>query len=191
MLLSGPFDTSELPRLASEPVTVTVGRRVKLGREADFEAWAADVTRRIEQFPGSLGAGMLKPGDVGGEYQIVFRFTDALSLRAWERSPQRAAMMAEVAEMVIETRVQRTVGVDSWFELPSRAEPKRSIWQHVMFDAAWSFPVVAAASLYLGPRLLPLPFEVRTLISMVVIGSVMRIGVGPVRGNLRRRRKLG
>lgn len=190
-LLSGSFDTSELPRLASEPVTVTVGRQVLPGKEAEFEAWAEQLMARVERFPGSLGAGLLKPGQPGGEYQIVFRFNDALSLRAWERSPQRTLMLGEVDSIVTQTRVMRTVGVENWFDLPDRAEPKQHAVKAVITDVAWAFPVVAAASIYLGPKLLRLPFELRTAASMLVVTTVMRLAVGPMRGRLRKRRRLG
>jgi antibiotic biosynthesis monooxygenase (ABM) superfamily enzyme len=191
LLLSGPFDTSELPRIGAEPVTVTVGRVVVPGKEAEFEAWAEAMSARLEQFPGSLGAGVLRPGEPGGEYQIVFRFVDALSLRAWERSPQRAAQLREVEGMVVETRVQRTVGVDDWFEAPARAAIRRPLAAHVAIDVAWGFPIVALVSIYLGPRLLELPFEVRTLLSMLVVTTAVKLGIDPIRGRLRRRRRLG
>lgn len=190
-LLSGPFDTSELPRLASEPVTVTVGRVVRPGKEPEFEAWAAQVVERVEKFPGSLGVGILRPGEPNGEYQIIFRFVDALSLRAWERSPERTEQLRQVDSIVVQTRVQRTVGVDNWFDLSERAEPKRPVVTHVLTDVAWAFPVVAAASIYLGPKLLKLPFEIRTAASMLVVTTVMRLAVGPLRGRIRRRRTLG
>ena len=45
-----------------EPVTVTVARRVAPGREAEFEQWSAELTRRAARFPGFLGAGLLRPG---------------------------------------------------------------------------------------------------------------------------------
>ncbi len=191
VLLSGPFDTSELPRIASEPVTVTVGRIVVPGREAEFEAWADQVTRRVEQFPGSLGAGVLRPGEPGGEYQIVFRFADAMSLRAWERSPQRMTLLRQVEPLVAETRVQRMVGVDDWFEAPGRASVKRSLPLGVAIDVAWGFPIVAAVSLALGPVLLRMPFQVRTLLSMLAVTTAVKLGIDPIRGRLRRRRHLG
>ena len=190
-LLSGPFDTSELPRIASEPVTVTVGRVVLPGKEAEFEAWAERVSAKLEQFPGSLGVGVLRPGEPGGEYQIVFRFVDALSLRAWERSPQRAGLLRSVEPLVSETRVQRTVGVDDWFEAPGRAGVKRSLPAGVAIDVAWGFPIVATVSLFLGPKLLKLPFEVRTLLSMLAVTTAVKLGIDPIRGRLRRRRHLG
>src|SRR5262245_39328353 len=98
--LSGPFDTAQLPRVASAPVTVTVARAVTPGREDDFERWAEVMIDKARAFPGGLGAGLLRPGPDGGDYQIVFRFVDGLSLRLWERSPQRAALLAEADQFV-------------------------------------------------------------------------------------------
>ena len=191
-VLSGAFSTAELPKLASEPVTVTVSRTVMTGREADFEQWAESVTDRIESYPGSLGAGVLRPGVEGGQYHVVFRFNDALSLRMWERSPQRATLLAELDSVVhSETRVQRTVGVEEWFELPARAEPPRTFWASVFTDVAWVYPVALTSSLVVAPYLARMPIEVRTLLSAGVITVVMRSAVGPMRKRLRSRRRFG
>ena len=111
LALSGPFDTAQLPRVASDPVTVTVARTVLPGYEAEFLRWADDVVATVRSFHGCLGAGVLHPGPDGGEYQIVFRFIDGLHLRLWERSPQRAALMQAAEPFVTGERGQRTVGV--------------------------------------------------------------------------------
>ena len=112
LVLTGPFDTSELPRLGVDPVTVTVSRDVTPGHEEDFEAWASDVQKALHEFPGCLGVGVLKAGTAGGRYHIVFRFTDLVALRRWERSPERTALLARLDEHVVATSVRRTVGVD-------------------------------------------------------------------------------
>ena len=109
--LTAPFATSELPRLGIDPVTVTVSRDIATGREADFEAWAEDVEEALVAFPGCLGVGVLKAAEDGGRYHVVFRFTDLISLRRWERSPERLALLDRLDECVLATRVQRTVGV--------------------------------------------------------------------------------
>jgi antibiotic biosynthesis monooxygenase (ABM) superfamily enzyme len=41
--LSGSFDTGQLPRLAPDPVTVTVARTVTPGWEAEFMRWADEL----------------------------------------------------------------------------------------------------------------------------------------------------
>ena len=191
MTLSGTFDTKELPKLAADPVTITVARTVLPGKEADFEAWAEAITGRLSEFPGSLGAGVLRPGVEGGDYHIVFRFVDALSLRFWERSPQRTALMDELEDLVTETRIQRTVGVEEWFELPGRAEPPRGFLGNVATDVAWVYPVALASSIFVAPFLARLSVGVRTLLSALLITVVMRAGVGPIRKVLRSRRRFG
>jgi uncharacterized protein len=191
MTLSGRFDTSELPKLAADPVTVTVSRAVSPGKEVEFENWAETITTRLSSFPGSLGAGLLRPGPDGGDYHMVFRFKDALSLRLWERSPQRAALLDEIDPIVTETRVQRTVGVEEWFDLPDRAEPQRSFWKRVFSDVAWVYPVAIVVSLFVAPFLARMPIELRTLLSSALITVVMRAGVGPFRKRLRSRRTFG
>jgi uncharacterized protein len=149
------------------------------------------MAERLEAFPGSLGAGVLRPGEVGGDYHLIFRFADALSLRLWERSPQRTVLLAELDGVVAETRVQRTVGVEEWFELPDRAEPSRALWKHVFGDVAWVFPVALTTSILVAPYLAKLPIELRTLASAGLITLVMRTAVGPVRKRVRSRRTFG
>ena len=188
--LSGTFDTSQLPRIAPEPVTVTVARTVASGFEGQYLQWTDDVVTTLRQFQGCLGAGVLHPGPDGGEHQIIFRFVDGLHLRAWERSAERAQLMAKAVGFVETERVVRTVGVDSWFELPDRAEPKRPVWGRIATDLAWVYPVAIAISLVVAPRIAKLPFAVRVTISTLLITALMRLAVGPLRSKLRSRRTL-
>ena len=188
--LSGPFDTNQLPRVAADPVTVTVARTVAPGLEAQYLQWADEVVTTLRTVHGCLGAGVLHPGPDGGEHQIVFRFVDGLHLREWERSPQRSMLMAKAAGFVESQRVQTTVGIDNWFELSQRAEPKRPLWGRIVTDVAWVYPVAIATSLVVAPRIAQLPFAVRVTISTGLITAVMRLAVGPLRSKLRSRRSL-
>lgn len=190
LALSGPFDTAQLPRVASDPVTVTVARTVLPGYEAEFLRWADDVVATVRSFHGCLGAGVLHPGPDGGEYQIVFRFIDGLHLRLWERSPQRAALMQAAEPFVTSERVQRTVGVEDWFELPARAEPKRTWWGRIVTDVLWVYPAAAGATVFLSPHIARMALVPRVLVSTALITVVMRMAVGPLRSRLRSRRTL-
>jgi uncharacterized protein len=175
--LTGVFDTSELPRLGADPVTVTVARVVVSGREAAFEAWAENVERVVGAFPGCLGVGLLHPGPAGGPYQIVFRFTDPVALRQWERAPERTALLGELDGIVVETKVQRTVGVDTWFDAPSLVEPKRQWWHRWLRDLAWIYPVSVGMTLLVAPRLPRLPplasIGLGTAVSVGLVGFVV------------------
>jgi uncharacterized protein len=78
---------------SDEPVTVLYSRRVRPGREADFEAWARGIVAAARQFPGHLGASVLDaPGS--REYHILFSFADRRSLRAWLDSGERRRWLA-------------------------------------------------------------------------------------------------
>jgi antibiotic biosynthesis monooxygenase (ABM) superfamily enzyme len=171
-------------------VTVTVARTVAPGFEAQYLQWTEDVVAILRTVHGCLGAGVLHPGPEGGEHQIVFRFVNGLLLREWERSPQREELMARAEDFVVSERIQRTVGVDDWFELSSRAEPKRSLWHRILTDVAWVFPVAIVSGLLVAPQVASLPFAVRAVISTVVITAAMRVAVGPLRSRLRARRTL-
>lgn len=186
--LTGPYDTSELPRMGAGPVTVTVSREIVSGREAEFERMAADIERDIVSFPGCLGVGVLRPGPAGGEYQIVFRFTDPVSLRRWERSPERADALSRMESLVIDTRVQRVHGVEEFFELPSLSRPKQSWYRRVFGDVAWVFPVALTVSLLVSPHLAFLPIVPRVLAVVFIMTVLMSFAVDPVRANVRRRR---
>ena len=190
LTLSGAFDTAQLPRVAAHPVTITVARMVVPGFEGQYVEWTEEVVATLRTVHGCLGAGVLHPGPDGGEHQIIFRFVDGLHLRQWERSPQRAALMARSAGFVQNERIQRTVGIDNWFELSDRAEPKRPLWGRIATDVAWVYPVAIVISLLVAPRIAQLPFAVRVTISTLLITAVMRLAVGPLRSRLRSRRTL-
>ncbi len=190
LTLSGPFDTAQLPRIAPDPVTVTVARTVMPGKQAEYNAWTKDAIETMGRFHGCLGAGVLQPGPDGGDHQFVFRFVDGIHLREWERSPQRAVLMERATAFVTSERITRTVGVENFFELPDRAEPKRSRWSRIVTDVAWVYPVAVASSLVVAPRIAEWPLEVRVVISSLLITAVMRLGVGPLRAKLRSKRSM-
>lgn len=188
--LTGPFDTAELPRIGAEPVTLTVERTVVPGRQAEFEAWAEGVQRTLAGVPGFLGAGVLRSGPGGDRYQMVFRFADAVSLRRWERSPERAAHLAALEPIVLDTRVQRTVGVEEWFDAPSHAVPHRSRLRSLVIEAAWVYPLAVAVSVFVAPHLSAVPLLPRVALTTTGITAGMMVVVSPVRTWRRARRTL-
>lgn len=106
---------------AGRPVTVMVARRVLPGREAEFEAWAADLTVAGSTFAGFLGAGLLRPGHDGAPWHVVYRFDTAEHLAEWERSAARARLLTAADQLMRTTDVHRVTGLETWFELPGRS----------------------------------------------------------------------
>jgi uncharacterized protein len=186
--LSGPFDTGQLPRLAPHPVTVTVARTIAPGYEAEFLKWADELVTAAREFPGCLGAAVLHPGADGGEYQIIVRFSDGLMLRVWERSAIRNELMDRADKFVTGTRMQRTVGVEEWFNAAGLAEPKRPMWKKLSIDVAWVYPAALIFSVVVAPLLVKIPLGLRVLTSLATVTLVMQFIVMPIRKHLRAKR---
>ena len=73
------------------PVTAVASRRVKAGREREFEEWVSGIFAAANTFPGYLGSEVLRPSDdpQDDEYKVVFRFDHASNLHAWEDYEER------------------------------------------------------------------------------------------------------
>jgi len=189
--LTGAFDTGRLSKVADAPVTVTVSRTPLPGCEHEFEAWTDRAVAVLADFPGSLGVGMLRPGEAGGEWHLVFRFVDGLALRNWDRSPQRAVLLAEVDRIATDMKVQRTVGVDNWFDLPERAAPRARLANRVLLDALWVYPLSLGLALFVSPLLSGMVLWLRVLVSGLVVAFLSQVAVRPLRSRLARRRRFG
>ncbi|MEX1362355.1 MAG: antibiotic biosynthesis monooxygenase [Nannocystaceae bacterium] len=70
---------------SSEAVTVVMTRRVKPGREPDYEAWLHRLIEAAKEFPGYLGTTVQPPASSGPrEYTSVVRFDSVRNLRRFE-----------------------------------------------------------------------------------------------------------
>ena len=102
-----------------EPVTVVVTRRVRSGREADYEMWLGQLLTDARTLPGYLGATVHRPAAGGREYTSVFRFDTVANLRAFEGSELRQRALESVAPLVeADAAWRRMTGLELWFEPP-------------------------------------------------------------------------
>lgn len=103
------------------PVTVSVSRRVKAGKEAEYEQWIRGITAAGAQFKGHLGVDVLRPCDATkGEYVIIYRFDSYAHARQWEESPERKAWVDKVTPLAEGDAVRKRVtGLEFWFDLPT------------------------------------------------------------------------
>ena len=162
-----------------EPVTVTVARRVAPGREGDFEAWAAKLTRAGAQFPGFLGAGLLRPGHVGQDWHVVYRFDSAGNLAEWERSPARACLLDEGEDLMQTTAVQRVSGLETWFALPGRTAPAPPRWKMFLVSVAGIFTLQLVLHLVLDPAVEGWPLVLRVAALAAPVTALMTWAVMP------------
>jgi antibiotic biosynthesis monooxygenase (ABM) superfamily enzyme len=127
------------------PVTAVASRRVKQGREQEFEEWLSGILAAANEAPGYLGSEVLRPSDSkeDNEYRIVFRFDHASNLRAWENSEERQHWLRKVDPLQQEEKVHVLTGLETWFTLPSKVgEPYPPRYKMVAVTWLGVFPIV-------------------------------------------------
>lgn len=156
------------------PVTVTLARQVRPGREADYEAWISGVVEEASHFAGHQGASVLRPHGAGGDYVIIYRFDSYAHCKAWEDSPQRARWLDRLGDMVVgEPSVKRVTGLETWFDLPEVPAATKPPPPHKMAIVliVVVFVLVYIFNLLLGPLMdgWPLALKVLTIATIQVL----------------------
>jgi uncharacterized protein len=172
------------PTLGDDPpVTAVASRRVKPGREREFEEWVSGILTAANDFPGYLGSEVLRPSDGAedDEYRIVFRFDHASNLHAWENSDERQRWLRKSRPLLHEEeKVRVLTGLETWFTLPSKSgEPAPPRYKMAIVTWLAVFPVVAVIFSVFGHWLNLLPTLVRTLVFTAVMVTLMTYVIMP------------
>ena len=162
--------------VAPQPVTVTAARTVRPERRAAFEDWAREVQALAATYPGHLGSSTLRPGAGGDEYHLVYRFADADSLAGWERSAERADLMARLGDLVEDERFARVEGLEGFFGRTASPAP---VWRLVVLTVLGVFLLTSSFHLVVDPFVAGWPWPLRLLLSAVVVVSGLRFVVMP------------
>lgn len=160
---------------AAQPVTVVVTRRVKPGRERDYEAWLQGLQVEARALPGYLGVTTLRPAAGGPrEYVSAIRFATLADLRAFEGSELRARHLAQVADLVEADAVwERMTGLEFWFTPPPGtvvAQPSRPRMALVMIVVVFGL-VLSIGTFVNGAAAMlsvPVPYPLRLLLTITL-----------------------
>lgn len=157
--------------MSTAPVTLMVARRVARGRYRTFMAWLDEGRELAADFDGYLGSGVLAPPPDDDEYQIVFRFSDAATLSAWEHSASRRAWLARGQGLFEAPHEHRATGLDSWFRDVQGNTPPR--WKQAVAIWLAFFPVSLIFQLSFGDVLSMLPLLPKVLLTTLILTPVM------------------
>ncbi|WP_299199209.1 antibiotic biosynthesis monooxygenase [uncultured Amphritea sp.] len=102
------------------PVTVSISRKAKPGREAEYEAWISGVIDAASEYPGHQGSNVLRPSAAtGNRYVLIYRFDTYENCQTWESSELRKEWLDKLEPLIEgEAEVQRGTGLEFWFDLP-------------------------------------------------------------------------
>ena len=166
-----------------DSVTIIVSRKIKLGREKEFEEWAAGIAREAQKFEGYLGTKNILPSNITNFNSVVIiKFNSYKNLKKWENSSNRAKWIKR-AESFTEgdVQVQKLTGLEYWFTLPKtpfKTPPPRYKMAIVTFLAL--FPSINFVNLILDPFLDSLYWVFSMAINVMVTITLMTYAVMPL-----------
>lgn len=171
----------------TEPVTVIIRRRVKPGREAEYEAWLQRLQAEARTLSGYLGVTTQKPAATGSrEYVSAVRFDSLQSLQAFEVSEMRERHLVEVLPLVQGDAVwERMTGLEFWFSAPPGTvvpQPSRPRMALVMIVVVFTLVLVIGSTVNTAFAALPFetPYPLRLLVTITVEVVLMTYWLMPV-----------
>ena len=157
---------------AGEPVTVVVTRRVRSGREAEYEDWLKRLLAEAESLKGYLGATVQRPAADAKvrEFTSVFRFDSVESLKAFEGSELRRRYLAEVVDYVeADANWQRLTGLEFWFTPPKGTMvPQPSRWRMAVVMIAVVYGLVVSIGQLVALVMGQAPQSLRLLVTISI-----------------------
>lgn len=152
----------------SSPIHLAITRRVKPGREQEFEHKLAGFAHRSLAEPGTRGVQLLHPaeGSVVREYGIVRSFASEADRDAFYRSELYQDWLRDIDGLVEGAATMRELhGLEAWFNQPDLPHPPR--WKMAVATLIGVYPTSFTLSALLGPQLHGLPKAVAALIMAV------------------------
>jgi antibiotic biosynthesis monooxygenase (ABM) superfamily enzyme len=156
--------------MSTEPVTVVVKRRVKAGREAEYEAWLERLLAGAKGLPGYLGTTVTRPPAGSREYTSVFRFDSVAHLEAFEQSDLRRRALLEVMDLVeADARWEKLTGLELWFSPPpGTVVPQPSRFRMALVMIVVVYGLVFSIGTLVAKVLAEAPQPVRLLVTITI-----------------------
>jgi antibiotic biosynthesis monooxygenase (ABM) superfamily enzyme len=165
------------------PLTTVIARRVRPGKEADFEDWLEGIIAVSTRFDGHQGVTVLRPAPGSREYVLVVRWRDFEASRRWVESDERAAWLAKLEPLAEgEARVEEKCGLETWFTLRPEAPggpPPPSRSKMAIMTLVAIYPLITILGYVLVPQLEDFPTALRTLVVCAILVPLMTWVVMP------------
>ena len=167
---------------SGDELTVVVKRRIRPGKESEFEQRMQGFVQFAMAFPGHRGISVLRPSGGGRDYIVVDKFSDASSRGSFKASSQYQDWMSRLGELTEgDPRIEELSGLEGWFTLPEDpglAKPPK--YKMAIATFLGVFPVVMGLSLTLGPAIRSWPFVLSNAIFNACVVALLTWVVMPL-----------
>ena len=128
-------------------ITAVITRNIKPGHEKEYDEWLRRYMTLENKVPGYLGTTIIAPGGKSSSVRyIINRFSDTVTLDAWESSPE-ARKLIEEANKCSTMHYTSATGLETWFyvsDLKAIVAPPRWKMAIVAFIGAFCISCVCA-----------------------------------------------
>lgn len=148
------------------PVTVTISRKIKPGREAEYEQWLSGIIEASATFEGYQGTNVLRPSAATDhEYVVIYRFDSYCHGRVWEQSELRREWRDQLEELVEgDEKTRQTTGLEFWFDFPGLDQMKPAArYKMVIVLTVVLYFMAIPLNHFITPLLEPIPQILRPL----------------------------
>lgn len=168
------------------PVHIAITRRVRPGREAEFQAALREFFQSSFEHSAVLGASMLvpPPGSDSREFGILRTFRNHEEREAFYNSELFKAWEARASQLTEgEPEYRELTGLEAWFRAP--VPPPR--WKMAVVTFIGVYLLTLVLTLVVRPWIQPLPLLIaNALFNLLVVGG-LTWGVMPLLTRLFRR----
>ncbi|EMI15288.1 Antibiotic biosynthesis monooxygenase, partial [Rhodopirellula maiorica SM1] len=108
---------------STQPATIFVTAFPKPGREREWEQAIGELIRKSIDFPGHLGALVLRPQGSGDRhYRVISKFDSVENMHRWHHSDERKEKVARLQTLEGKPAdIHHLTGLETWFELPQHS----------------------------------------------------------------------
>lgn len=147
---------------AAPGLTVVVSRRIRPGREREYEGAMRDFVAWSLGRPGHEGLHVLRPGPQESDYTVVARFRDEAARRSFIAAPEYAAWMARLGELTDgPAKIRELCGLEGFVTLPGHALRRPPTWKLAGATFLGVLPTALVLGELLAPRLASWPLLAR------------------------------
>jgi len=170
----------------SASVTVSITRTVDPDRIVEASGWVQDGMELAGRYPGFLGSGWVSSSEDSGNWHMLYKFSDAARLDAWESSTERAEWLSAGHDLVLDASVEKRTGIEGWFDSPQEAAADAPVvpprWKQAVSIWLGFFPVNLVFTLlvtWLVPGWNELATILKVLLTTIVLTPLMAYFVLP------------
>lgn len=130
-------------------ITEVITARVDPALEAEYQALRAEVTRLVSQRPGFVSISS-EPSDDAGTWLTEITFSDTVSLEAWQRDPERTAVVSRLRALAADETRLLPAGFGRWVSTTDPAIATTPTWKSAMVVVAVLYPLVSILDMTMG-----------------------------------------